>query len=187
MRLLVDAHVFDGKFQGTRTYLEGLYSRMVNHGDIEFYFAAYDIHKLKKVFGKARNVHYVKLPYCGSIKRLLFVYPRIIEEYKIDYAHFQYITPLYKKCKEIVTMHDLLFLDYPQYFPSWYRLSKKLLFKASAKRADVLLTVSDYSKDAIVRHFPIEKNRIHITYNSILPIGHIDNNFAIRGKYGLKK
>lgn len=40
IKLLIDAHVFDGKYQGTRTYIQGIYSAMVTHKDIEFYFAA---------------------------------------------------------------------------------------------------------------------------------------------------
>lgn len=50
MRLLVDCHVFDGKFQGTRTYLEGLYRCLTEHKDITFYFAAHDLQNLKRVF-----------------------------------------------------------------------------------------------------------------------------------------
>ena len=30
MKLLVDAHVFDGKYQGTRTYIEGIYTNMLD-------------------------------------------------------------------------------------------------------------------------------------------------------------
>lgn len=28
IKLLIDAHVFDGKYQGTRTYIQGIYSAM---------------------------------------------------------------------------------------------------------------------------------------------------------------
>ena len=49
MNLLVDAHVFDGKFQGTRTYLEGLYTHMTQHQDIEFFFAAHEEKKLENI------------------------------------------------------------------------------------------------------------------------------------------
>ena len=55
MRLLVDAHVFDGKFQGTRTYIEGMYQKLVEHDDIDFYFAAQDIAGLMNVFGKRKE------------------------------------------------------------------------------------------------------------------------------------
>ena len=43
IKLLIDAHVFDGKYQGTRTYIQGIYSAMITHKDIEFYFAAQNV------------------------------------------------------------------------------------------------------------------------------------------------
>lgn len=168
IRLLVDAHVFDGKYQGTRTYIEGLYREAVLYKDIDFYFAANDIEKLGKSFGTYPNVHYIKLSSKSSIVRLCWEFPKIIKKYKIDYAHFQYISPLYKCCKEIVTIHDLIFLDYPQYFDWKYKLLNECMFKRSAKRADVLLTVSEWSKKAIEKHFHVPLNRISITSNCIV-------------------
>ena len=170
MRLLVDAHVFDGKFQGTRTYLEGMYKELIKHEEIDFFFAAQDTENLCRVFGKHRNVHYVQLEPGGSIKRLAFQWPKIIKKYAIDWAHYQYISPLTKCCKEIVTVHDLLFLDMPDFFPVTYRIKNGYFFHRSAKRADLLLTVSSFSKDEIVRHFHISSDKIFITPNSVLPI-----------------
>lgn len=186
MKLLVDAHVFDGKFQGTRTYLEGLYTHMTQHKDIDFFFATQDIDGLKKVFGEDANIHYVRLNTNSRLRRLAFEFPRIIKKNKIDFAHFQYISPLCKSCKEIVTVHDLLFLDYPQYFPATYKIKNEFLFKRSAKRADILLTVSEFSKNEIVRHFSIPKEQIHITYNGILPATHIED-INLKELYGLDK
>ena len=165
MRLLVDCHVFDGKFQGTRTYLQGIYQNLVGHKNINFYFAACDIENIKHVFGVADNIHYVQLTTGNSIKRLALELPRIIKQYRIDFAHYQYVSPLPKLCKEIVTIHDLLFLDYPQYFPLSYRIKNTFFFRRSAKRADILLTVSPYSKKEIVRHFDINEDIIQITPN----------------------
>ena len=170
MKLLIDAHIFDGKFQGTRTYLEGMYKKLVEHDDIDFYFAAQDINNLKNVFGIRKNIHYIKLENGGSIKRLSIQWPRIIKKYKIDWAHYQYISPLQKCCKEIVTIHDLLFLDMPKFFPIIYRLKNNFFFYRSAKRADLLLTVSEFSKKEIIHHYKIEAEKIHITPNSVLPI-----------------
>ena len=168
--LLVDCHVFDGKFQGRRTYIQGLYSEMIKHQDINFFFAANDIENLEKVFGNATNIQYIKLNCTGSIQRLAIEFPKIISDYGIDFAHFQYISPLVKRCKEIVTVHDLLFLDYPQYFPLSYRIKNKFLFERSSKRADMLLTVSEFSKEEIVKHFGIDRDKIAVTPNAVLPI-----------------
>lgn len=168
MNLLIDAHVFDGKYQGTRTYLEGLYKEMVRHKDINFYFVASNVELLKIIFGTASNIHYLRLSEHGRLWRLVVEFPWIVKKYNIDYAHFQYVSPLLKNCKEIVTIHDLLFMDFPQFFPWVYRTKNKWLFKRSALRSDILLTVSDYSKDEIHRHFKIAAGKIHITCNGVL-------------------
>lgn len=187
IRLLVDCHVFDGKFQGTRTYLQGIYQCLVAHKDIDFYFAACNVENIRRVFGVAENVHYIQLNTSSSIKRLALEFPRIIKQYHIDYAHYQYISPLPKRCKEIVTIHDLLFLDYPQYFPWSYRIKNKYFFLRSAKRADVLLTVSPYSKDEITRHFDIDADRIGIIPNGVLLPDESVQLPDVKAKYGLDK
>lgn len=168
MNLLIDAHVFDGKFQGTRTYLQGLYSCLIQKNDIDFYFAASDINNIINIFGTNENIHYIKLETHSNIKRLSIEFNKIIKKYHIDYAHFQYITPLIKSCKEIVTTHDVLFLDFPQFFPKAYKLKNNFFFKRSAKRADILLTVSEYSRKSISYHYNIPINNIHITPNGVL-------------------
>lgn len=187
MRLLVDAHVFDGKFQGTRTYIEGIYINLVKHRDIDFYFAANNIDNLKKIFGEADNIQYVKLNSKSSVRRLAVEFPSIVNQLNIDLAHFQYISPLFKRCKEIVTIHDLLFLDYPEYFPKSYRIKNEFLFKRSAKRADLLLAVSQFSRGEIVRHFDMDEEKIFITPNGVLLPNENMPLPDIRERYGLDR
>lgn len=187
MRLLVDCHVFDGKFQGTMTYLEGLYRCLTEHKDITFYFAAHDLQNLKRVFGEGENILYVKLKHTGSLGRLMLDFPKIIKENNIDYAHFQYITPFCKTCKEIDTIHDLLFMDYPQYFSMGYRLKNTFFFKRSARKADIVMTVSEYSRERINHWFDIPKADIHITENAVLPISNTIAIPDVKRKYGLDK
>ncbi len=167
IRLLVDAHVFDGEFQGSRTFIENVYKNLVSkYSDrIDFYFTAYDTSSVKSIFGDGAN--YVKLESSNKFSRLLFEFPRIIKQNNIDWAHFQYITPPFKSCKYIVTCHDVLFERYPEYFPFSYRLSKHFLFKRSAQKSDLLTTVSEYSKNEIAHFYNINKENIHITHNGV--------------------
>jgi len=168
MRLFVDAHAFDGGIsQGVTTYMEGLYKELVKTAsDIDFYFAAQDTMRLESIFGTRENVHYVKYGSKNKYRRLAFEIPRIVRRLGIDAAHFQYTSPLVKRCKEIVTIHDVLFLDYPQYFPASYYHSKKWLFGRSARRADLLLTVSEYSKERLERFYRPRKP-VRITPNAV--------------------
>ena len=169
MKLLVDAHCFDYQTtEGINTYLKGLYGELVGIApDIDFYFVAQNVGRIKALFGEAANVHYVPLTSQNKIYRLLFEIPAIVKKLGIEWAHFQYTSPLIKNCKTIVTLHDILFVDYPQMFLWRYRLVKGAMFKLSAKRADLLLTVSDYSRRQIAKHYGISAEEIVVTPNAV--------------------
>jgi glycosyltransferase involved in cell wall biosynthesis len=169
-RILVDAHVFDDHFQGSRTYIKGLYSALLKQRpDIDFYFTAHDISTLRDVFGEHPNVHYVPLKSRRNIVRLAYDIPRLISEHQIDIAHLQYALPFIRTCKEVVTIHDVLFIDLPQFFPRLYRMIRKPIFRSAAKRADLLLTVSSHAKASIARNFGIDPQKIHVVPNGIDP------------------
>ena len=192
MRILVDAHVFSGKFQGTRTYIKGLYSSLILRNQKWFFYIASDNSDLiKREFPETNNVIFVNYKYKNSFLRLLFDIPRLISKYEIDYAHFQYITPLFRYCKYIVTTHDILFAqkEYKSFFDKKYRYIKGPLFKHSAKKSDLLFTVSEYSKDKISENYSISKDKIYVTPNSInfidLEVNNTndDSSFLFKKKY----
>lgn len=167
-RIFVDCHVFDGSFQGTTTYLKGIYLEMIKDKSLDYFFAANDISKIKSIFGNQDNVHYLKYSSSNKVFRLLIDIPQLIKQNKIDFAHFQYIVPPIKNCKYINTIHDVLFLDYPEYFPKSYQIKNKFLFKWSAQKSDINATVSEFSKQKIEKYFQI-KNSI-ITPNAVDPV-----------------
>lgn len=168
MKLFVDCHVFDYGFQGTRTYIQGLYLELIKNKNIDFYFAACDIANLEGVFGKANNIFYVQYQSKSKFYRLLVDCPRIIKKHKIDYAHFQYIVPPIKNCKYIVSTHDVLFIDFPHYFPKLTTFQNTILFKYSAKKSDIVVTGSHYSKERIQHHFHI--NNVHVMVYGVEPV-----------------
>lgn len=169
MRLLVDCHCFDeGENQGINTYIREIYKSLVPIApDIQLVFAAQNLDKLKSMFGEHRNVEYVGLGNHNKYYRLAIELPSLVKAHAIDAIHCQYTSPAIKNCKTIVTIHDILFEDFPTYFPLGYRMSKHLLFKSSALRADLLLTVSDYSRKRIAAKYNIREERIVVTHNGV--------------------
>jgi glycosyltransferase involved in cell wall biosynthesis len=166
-RIFVDAHVFDGEHQGTRTFIRELYTRLAQRPDVELLLAAASVENLEQVFGQRDNVRFLAYRSHGRVKRLGLEIPALLRRYRPDFAHFQYVTPPLKIGKYLVTTHDLLFKDFPGEFPLSYRLSKSALFRASLGLADVVTTVSEYSRQAIHRHFGIRPERIHVTPNGV--------------------
>lgn len=166
IRLFIDAHVFDGIPQGTVTYVSGLYSELVKDGRFQLFVGSNDIEIAKKYLFSDNFIH-IKYNTHSKFKRLLITIPRILKVYKIDIAHFQYISPISKSCKYIVTIHDLLFMDFPNSFPLTYRIKNLALFYLTGKWADLVTTVSEYSRQSIHKHFSIPLSDIILTPNAI--------------------
>ena len=168
--VFVEANTFSGEHQGTRTYLKELYlCLIVSQKTTNFVFASSDLSELERVFGAFENVSLVKYRASNKLLRYFHEIPEIIERKECNYAHFQYILPFVrsKHCKYVLTIHDVLFLDYPDYFPKYYSLKRKFLFRRSALNCDFLFTVSEYSRVRMKYHLNLARKRIDLTSNGI--------------------
>ncbi|RZJ29885.1 MAG: glycosyltransferase family 1 protein [Flavobacterium sp.] len=155
IKIFVDCHVFDGGFQGTRSYIKGLYAELVKDKSRHFFLAANDTEKLKKEFGEEDNITFLKYRSGNKFIRLALETPYLIKKHGIDFAHFQYRVPPIKCCRYIVTTHDVLFEDFPEYFPKMNRHSSLITYKYSAKMSDIVFTVSEYSKQEIAQYLGV--------------------------------
>lgn len=167
IHLFVDAHCLDKEYQGARTFVKELYAVLRQKKDIHFFFAAHDVKKLQETFPRAENITLLSYRTRSAAVRLLIEIPRLVAKHKIDVAHFQYFTPLLKNCRQVVTIHDVLFCDFPDSFPFFYRWVRRILFSRSAKRAESVTTVSGFSQQAIHRHFSIALNKIQVIPNGV--------------------
>jgi len=193
LRIFVDAHVFDGPYQGTTSFIKGLYTALAKlYPKLEILMGANDTANLREEFSRLPN-------YCKFIKytyktwlRYFYDIPLILKKYKPSIAHFQYICPPgQNSTKYIVTIHDLLFNDFPEDFSISYRFFRNIFFKKSALKSDILTTVSQYSKKSIVRHYGIENDRISVIPNAVSDRYFLDYDKEkakrfIFNKYGIK-
>lgn len=75
-RIFVDAHVFDGEHQGSRTYLQGLYQALSKvTTDVEVTLAARNIAQLEDCFAGCRGIRFETLRSKGSYARLGYEMP----------------------------------------------------------------------------------------------------------------
>ncbi|MCU0422019.1 MAG: glycosyltransferase family 4 protein [Bacteroidia bacterium] len=68
--------------------------------------------------------------------------------------------------KLVVTIHDLIFLRYPQYYPLIDRLFYKLKFKSACTRADRVHAISRQTAKDILQFYAIDESKIHTIYQS---------------------
>ncbi|TAF44189.1 MAG: glycosyltransferase family 1 protein [Sphingobacteriales bacterium] len=69
-----------------------------------------------------------------------------------------------KNIKAVVTIHDLIFIRYPQYFNYIDRLIYKFKFNYACKKADTIIAISQQTKQDIVHYLGINAYKIDVVY-----------------------
>lgn len=103
---------------------------------------------------------------------------------------FQKTLSIKNKVPTIVTIHDVIPLEYPDHYPPGIKGSiNKFLQKKSLKKISAIITDSQYSKKNIIKYLEISENKIFPIL--LAPVGHfhkIENEEElkkIRDKYNL--
>ena len=166
----IDFHVVDGIFQGSRTHVLELFSEVIRISpDIHFVLFLENADLLRAfspIFSSA-NVALVHMPRANPIKRLCWQLPMLQRKYHLDVLHTQYILPIPSFCAGMVTIHDILFETYPQYFSQLFRLRSKVLMRLSARRASHIFTVSEFSRQEMLSRYRIAPEKISVIHNGV--------------------
>ena len=91
-------------------------------------------------------------------------FPRLLRGHRLDVLHsLGYVCPLFPPCFSVVTIPDL------NYLTSWHGMSrsKRLALgwfvARSARHADAIITISEFSKLEIVRHLSVPEPKVTTT------------------------
>lgn len=130
----------------------------------------------------------------GLKEQILF--PIIINKQKIDLMHFPHWNiPFFYNKKFVVTIHDLLLLHFPTRHAStlwpilyWFKNKMfKLTLNHAVKRSIKVITVSEFSKQDIVKTLKINPEKVAVTYLSPLEKIVSEAPFSLFEKYKIKK
>lgn len=110
---------------------------------------------------------------------------------------FNYYLPPFVKGKKALVVYDTVIKDYPETMNSKTRTMLNLTLKRSIKRADKIITISEFSKRQIIKHFGVAPEDIVIIpcaadNNRFYPISDrasvrqaVSSKFGINGEYYL--
>lgn len=96
---------------------------------------------------------------------------------KYDIVHYQHFNPFFislpffKKTKTILTIHDLIYLIYPNHYPPGIKGRLKFLVnKFLVQQVDAIITISETSKKDIVRFLGVSPDKVYVVYLAQKPI-----------------
>lgn len=74
------------------------------------------------------------------------------------------------KIRSIVTIHDIIFLTYPDMFTAIDRAIYNYKFRYACHHADKIIAISECTKQDIVKYFGIPAEKIEVIYQAIQPV-----------------
>jgi glycosyltransferase involved in cell wall biosynthesis len=86
-----------------------------------------------------------------------------------DLIHVQYTAPLLTRTPTVVTVHDVSFIEHPEYFTPIRRAQLRMTVARSVRKAARILTVSEFSRDAILRAYDIPPEKVSVVPNAANP------------------
>jgi glycosyltransferase involved in cell wall biosynthesis len=93
---------------------------------------------------------------------------RYLKEHKVDLLHsLGYTSPLLLRCPTVVTVHDLNFKAFGDSFPIARRLMLGLSVKQSIFRSNKVITVSEFSRQEILREYRIPQEKVVVTHEAV--------------------
>ncbi|WP_047960287.1 glycosyltransferase [Desulfovibrio sp. TomC] len=164
----IDLHTVGGIRQGSRTYIAALAARLPAAApdlDFVFYVTPAGRDEARRLAGGAPNVTIRDIP-AGRFARLVFPFPWRLRR-EVDVFHCQYIAPLALTVPCVITLHDILFETMSQFFPKGLSRLMRLLYPRSARRAAMVLTVSDYCRSEIVGCYGVAPDRVAFVHSGL--------------------
>ncbi len=116
-----------------------------------------------KGYKKTNIIQHIVLPDNGYFrwqngpfrKRLKAVCPDIL-------IASNYTLPIYSPYTSVLIEYDISFISHPEWFPRRETIKKHWLVKRSVKKADKIVTSSDFSKAEILRYFHIPPQKVTV-------------------------
>ena len=100
--------------------------------------------------------------------------PLKIKKIKPAFLHCTANTaPLYSPVPLIITIHDVIYLENLNFSGSWYQnfgnIYRRFVVPKVARKAQIIITVSEYEKKVIGRRLNLPDEKIRVIYNAVNP------------------
>jgi glycosyltransferase involved in cell wall biosynthesis len=168
MKLALDVHSLGTRAAGNETYFRQLLRGLMLDRSANDYTLFYTQPAALETVSTAADPRFrwVQIPK-NPLPRLSLALPRLLRNSPPDVFHCQYIRPLGVRAKTVVTIHDLAHEHLPALANPLETLAMRKLVRSTARRADRILTVSEFCARDIVRTYGLPEEKVVVAYPAV--------------------
>ena len=172
MHIGIDAHAIGARQGGNETYIRGLIEALAEI-DGENRYTIYLANRAAaeewrdRLASRHPNFGVRLLPPPTPLVRVPLFLAWELRRRPVDVLHVQYTAPPFCRIPVIATIHDLAFEHLPETFTRRGSFQLKLTVRRTARRAARIATVSEYSRQDLLRTYHLPPEKVAVTYNGI--------------------
>ncbi|MCK9554462.1 glycosyltransferase family 4 protein [bacterium] len=167
MKIAIDAHCIGKNLAGNNTYTINLVNNLLKLYPRHKWIIYISPAGKTLITNNNSNVKLITLKSKSPLRRYLFEMPKSLRKEKPDVLHIQYHGPFFHNCPTVLTVHDISYEIFPRYFTLPERLRLHFSVPYFIKKANSVITVSEYSRKDMIKKYKIEENKIKTVYNGI--------------------
>ena len=167
MRFAVDAHAIGRHLTGNEVYVRSLLHAFAGI-DKKSQFTAYV--SSAEAEGAIPERFHVRRISANPFVRLGVGLRRAVQQDAPALLHVQYTAPLFCPVPTVVSVHDVSFLEHPEYFTRMRRQQLRWSVKQTVMRAAAIVTGSHFSRDRILASYPISEEKVHVVPDAASPM-----------------
>ncbi len=166
MRFAVDAHAIGRHLTGNEVYVRSLLNAFAKTDTCSDFLAYVTGPESQAVIPDGFTIRQVS---GNPFVRLGYGLARQLRIDKPDLLHVQYTAPLFCPVPTVVSVHDVSFLEHPEYFTRSRAFQLKITVARTVKRAARILTGSQFARDTIVRAYNLPPEKIVVVPDAASP------------------
>lgn len=192
MHVAIDAHMVGERETGNETYVLNLVKALLrdSRGLADYSLLTSHPDRLQTALpGLPSGTSIVPLRPGNALLRIPLVLPWTAARRQVDLLHVTYNAPPVSLCPTVVTVHDISFERYPEFFSPRDLAILRALVPWSVRRARRVITVSQHARNEIADRYGIRREKIAVTYeaaaDSFRPVEDEEGLRAVRHKYAI--
>jgi len=192
VHVAIDAHSVGAQLAGNESYVTNLIEALAEI-DQENCYTLYVTRRsaIDRFEGRWPNFTVRQtLPHTPLV-RLPLTLSAELRRHPVDVLHVQFTAPPIPPCAVVASIHDLSFEHLPETFKRRSRAQLRLTVRRTARKAAQILTLSEFSRRAIIEAYKVDPGRITVTplaaSKNFLPVDDEKELSRIRKTYGLER
>jgi glycosyltransferase involved in cell wall biosynthesis len=170
MRIGIDAHAIGAQQGGNETYIRNLIIALAGIDQENQYTLYFNRAGAARAWeGRYPNFAVRLLPPPTPLVRVPVALSYELRRRPVDLLHVQFTAPPFCPVPVVATIHDLAFEHLPETFTRRGRMQLRLTVRWTAARAARIVTVSEFSRDDLIRTYGLPPEKVAVTLNGVEP------------------